>query len=74
MRRVVPRLAATVVGAQRDNDLASTFVPGMLLIGLNAVNSVRVNEKYLDAELLFGTLSRKMKFTIDDHAGPSAKE
>lgn len=54
--------------------MALTFVSGPLLIGLNAVNSARVNEKYLDAALLFGTLSREMKFTIDDHAGPSAKE
>lgn len=50
------------------------FAPGTLLIGLNAVNSKCVNERYLVATLLFGTLSRKMKFTIDDHAGPSAKE
>lgn len=60
--------------AHRDNAADLTFTSTTLLIGLIAVNSVRVNEKYHGAALLFGTLSRQMKFTIDDRAGPSAKE
>jgi len=60
--------------AHRDNAADLTFTSTTLLIGLIAVNSVRVNEKYHGAALLFGTLSRQMKFTIDDRAGPSVKE
>jgi hypothetical protein len=58
----------------RDSVADLTFTSTTLLIGLIAVNSVRVNEKYRGTALLFGTLSRQMKFTIDDRAGPSAKE